>query len=325
MRLFSKEASLLDLCVVEAPKCRPRYRGRLPIALALRRGGLLALVALTGCEPGILPSKGFVGKGDTTIMIDSLAIMLAIVIPTIVAILACAWWFRSSNTSARYRPNFVFSGQIEIVTWSIPLLTIMLLGGVAWRGSHDFDPARPLSSDEAPLNVQVVSLDWKWLFIYPDHNIATVNRLVIPAGTPVHFKLTSSSVMNAFFIPKLGSMIYTMNRMETQLHLIADEPGTFLGMSSHFSGDGFADMQFNVEALPKDGFSAWVDQTSKSGGATLTSQAYQDLAKQSLKVAPSAYSTVEPGLFHKVVMQALPPGPGPVVETSPGASKRGEK
>jgi cytochrome o ubiquinol oxidase subunit 2 len=152
-----------------------------------------------------------------------------------------------------------------------------------------------------------------------------VNRLVIPVGTPVHFTLTSASVMNAFFVPKLGSMIYTMNRMETQLHLNADQPGTFLGMSSHFSGDGFADMQFNVQALPKDGFSAWIDETRNGATATLTSQIYQDLAKQSMKVAPFAYSAVEPDLFHKVVTQALPPGPGPIIETSPGASKRGEK
>jgi cytochrome o ubiquinol oxidase subunit 2 len=204
-------------------------------------------------------------------------------------------------------------------------MTIMLLGGVAWIGTHQLDPARPLASDEPPLNVQVVSLDWKWLFIYPDHNIATVNRLVIPAGTPVRFSLTSASVLNAFFVPQLGSMIYTMNRMETQLNLKADQPGTFLGMSSHFSGDGFADMNFKVEALPKDRFSAWIDETRKGGAATLTSQAYQDLAKQSMNVAPFAYSAVEPELFHKVVTQALPPGPGPVVETNPGASRRGEK
>src|SRR5262249_24906214 len=271
-------------------------------------GGLLALLALTGCDPGILPSQGAVGRGDTTIMINSLAIMLAIVIPTIAAILAFAWWFRSSNSRARHRTDFVQSGQIELVTWSIPLMTIMLLGRVAWLGSHELDPAKPLQSDEAPLNIQAVSLDWKWLFIYPDHNIATVNRLVIPAGVPVRFTLTSASVLNAFFIPKLGSMIYTMNRMATQLNLIADRPGTFLGMSSHFSGDGFADMEFKVEALPKDGFSAWIEETRKGAGATLTSQTYQDLAKQSTKVAPFAFSAVEPDLFHKIVTQALPPG-----------------
>src|SRR5262249_21419403 len=257
---------------------------------AVRGSGLLSLLALTGCEPGIFPSNGTVGAGNTTIMIDSLAIMLAIVVPTIAAVLAFAWWFRSSNSRARYRPDFVYSGQIEMVTWSIPLLTILLVGGVAWLGSPQFDPARPLPSDEPPLRVQVVSLDWKWLFIYPDHNIATVNRLVIPTGTPVHFTLTSSSVMNAFFIAKLGSMIYPMNRMAPQLNLNADQPGTFLGMSSHFSGDGFADMQFKVEALPKDKFSAWIDETRNAAAAPLTSQAYQDLAKPSTNVAPFAYS-----------------------------------
>jgi cytochrome o ubiquinol oxidase subunit 2 len=322
---LSAEAEARDFFVIESPKRWPRFRAPPTTARALRCGGLLALLALTGCEPGILPSQGVVGKGDTTIMIDSLAIMLAIVVPTIVATLAFAWWFRASNSRARHRPDFVYSGQIEMVTWSIPLMTIMLLGGVAWLGSHELDPARPLPSDQAPLNVQAVSLDWKWLFIYPDHNLATVNRLVIPVGAPVHFTLTSGSVLNAFFIPRLGSMIYTMNRMATQLYLTADQPGTFLGMSSHFSGDGFADMEFNVEALPMDRFSAWIDETRKGAAATLTAQTYQDLAKQSTKVAPFAYSAVEPDLFQKVVTQALPPGPGPVVETSPGASKRGEK
>jgi len=322
----SRAAGTRDFVVAESLERWPRFRAPPRLALAVRCSGLLVpLLALTGCDPGIIPSQGAVGKGNTTIMIDSLAIMLAIVVPTIVAILAFAWWFRSSNSRARRRLDFVESGQIELVTWSIPLMTIMLLGGVAWLGSHELDPGRPLQSDEAPLNVQGVSLDWKWLFIYPDHNIATVNRLVIPAGVPVSFKLTSASVLNAFFVPKLGSMIYTMNRMATQLHLIADQPGTFLGMSSHFSGDGFADMQFKVEALPKDAFAAWIEETRKGTAATLTSQAYQDLAKQSIKVAPSAYSAVEPDLFHKIVTQALPPGPGPVVETSPGASKRGGK
>jgi len=298
---------------------------REPITAAVSFGAGFALLSLTGCEPGILPSRGLVGKGDTQILIDSLAIILVIVIPTILATFAFGWWFRSSNSNARHRPEFVYSGKIEMITWSIPLLTIMLLGGVAWLGSHKLDPYEPLPSDDPALNVQVVSLDWKWLFIYPDQNIASVNRLVIPVGTPVHFTLTSASVMNAFFVPQLGSMIYTMNGMATQLNLIADEPGTFLGMSSHFSGDGFADMEFKVEALQMEKFSAWVDETRNGGSATLTSQTYAELAKQSRNIAPFTYSAVEPDLFHKIVAQALPPGPGPLAETSPGALKRGEK
>ena len=311
--------------VVFLPPRSPSFQPRSPIASAARFGGLLALLGLTGCRAIVLEPQGFVGKADTAILVDSLAIMLTIVVPTILAALGFAWWFRSSNARARRLPDFVYSGKIEMVTWSIPLLTIMLLGGVAWTGSHDLDPAEPLPSESRPLNIQVVSLDWKWLFIYPDQNVASVNRLVVPAGIPVHFTLTSASVMNAFFIPQLGSMIYTMNGMATQLYLNADRPGTFLGMSSHFSGDGFADMEFKVEALPLGEFSNWIEQTRKSADGALTAQSYGDLAKQSANVAPIAYSAVEPDLFHKIVIQALPPGPGPVEEVSPGASKRAEK
>ena len=206
----------------------------------------MALIALTACQPAVLDPQGPVGEAEKTILIDSLAIMLAIVMPTIAATLGCAWWYRASNTRARYLPDFAYSGQLEMIVWAIPLLTIMLLGGVAWVGSHDLDPARPLPSKDPPLEVQVVSLDWKWLFIYPRQHVASVNHLVIPAGVPVHFSLTSASVMNAFFIPQLGSMIYTMNGMATQLNLHADEPGMLLGLSSHYSGDGLPDMHFDV-------------------------------------------------------------------------------
>jgi cytochrome o ubiquinol oxidase subunit II len=285
----------------------------------------LALFAITGCQPAILDPQGRIGEADMTILIDSLAIMLAIVVPTIGATLAFAWWYRSSNTRARYLPNFVYSGQIELVTWSIPLLTILLLGGVTWIGSYELDPAKPLSSKEAPINVQVVSLDWKWLFIYPEHHVASVNRLVIPVGVPVHFTLTSASVMNTFFVPQLGSMIYTMNGMATQLNLDADKPGTFLGQSSHYSGDGFSDMHFDVEAVSMDRFLAWVDATRNGGSSVLTTQSYDDLARQSMNVAPSTYRDVDPELFHKILVQAVPPGPGPVNEVSPGASRRAGK
>ncbi len=257
------------------------------------------------------------GRGDATILLDSVAIMLAIVVPTIVATLAFAWWFRASNTRAIHLPDFEYSGQVEMITWSIPILTIMLLGGVTWIGSHELDPAQPLAAEAAPVDVQVVSLDWKWLFIYPAQRVASVNRLVIPAGVPVHFALTSASVMNAFFIPDLGSMIYTMNRMATDLNLIADKPGEFLGESAMFSGDGFADMHFNVEAVPPDQFKAWVDETRNSGGKTLDSDAYKALAKQSMNVAPFVYSDIEPDLFQRILTQALPPGPGPVSNIDP--------
>jgi cytochrome o ubiquinol oxidase subunit 2 len=270
----------------------------------------------------VLYPAGPVGEADYTLLIDSLAIMLAIVVPTIVAILGCAWWYRASNTRAHYLPGFVYSGQLEIIVWAIPLLTIMLLGGVAWVGAHDLDPAKPLPSKDAALTVQVVSLDWKWLFIYPDQKVASVNHLVIPAGVPVHFDLTSASVMNAFFIPQLGSMIYTMNGMRTQLNLAADAPGTFAGLSSHFSGDGFSTMHFDVDSVAADRFSGWVNEARQGGTSALTSQSYAELSKQTQSVAPFTYKDVEPGLFQKIVTLALPPGPGPIDEVSPGASKR---
>jgi cytochrome o ubiquinol oxidase subunit II len=290
---------------------RKRMKARSRVGLALKLGGLLLTLALAGCQPNVLNPQGEVGRGNATILIDSVVIMLAIVIPTGVAALAFAWWFRSSNARALHLPDFEYSGRVEMVTWSIPLLTIMLLGGVIWIGSHDLDPSRPLVSKEPPLEVQVVALDWKWLFIYPEQKVASVNRLVIPAARPVHFAITSASVMNAFFIPDLGSMIYAMNRMQTNLHLIADGPGQFMGISAMFSGDGFADMHFNVDSMPPDQFKAWVDQTRSSGGKTLDSDAYKDLSKPTIKVAPFVYSDVEPDLFQKVLNQVLPPGPGP--------------
>src|SRR5215475_5150834 len=282
----------------KALRPRPRFKGRSPYAVAVRWGAMLALPALAGCQQLIvLHPKGVVAEGTTSLLTGSLIIMLPIVVPTILAALIFGWWYRSSNRRARYEPSFVESGKIELITWAIPLLTIMLLGRVAWIGSHDLDPAKPLSSKEEPLNVQVVSLDWKWLFIYPDQNVASVNRLVVPAGVPVRFTLTSASVWNAFFVPQLGSMIYTMNGMATQLNLKANEPGAFMGLWTMFSGNGFADMHFETEAVPKADFDAWAKETSNGGGPTLSSQAYKDLSVQSMKVAPFTYSSVEPGLF----------------------------
>jgi cytochrome o ubiquinol oxidase subunit II len=289
--------------------------------LACRCTALLALAGLAACQPAVLDPQGPIGIAQKTLLIDSLAIMLAIVVPTIAATLAFAWWYRASNTRARYLPTFSHSGQLELIVWAIPLLTVTLLGGVAWVGSHQLDPAVSLPSEDPALEVQVVSLDWKWLFIYPEQHVASVNQLVIPAGVPVHFSLTSASVMNAFFIPQLGSMIYTMNGMRTQLNLAADHPGTFRGLSSHYSGDGFATMHFETHAVPASDFSAWMSQT-RASGPTLTPQSYTELAKQSLDVAPFTYRDVDHDLFQKILTQVLPPGPGPVPETNPGEAAR---
>jgi len=284
---------------------------RHPLRWLFRSIATLLVPALLGACSGPLTPQGPVGEADRTIMLDALGIMLAIVIPTIIATLGFAWWFRASNTRARYLPQWTYSGRIELVVWSIPTLVILFLGGVIWIGAHELDPAQPLKSNVKPLEVQAVSLDWKWLFIYPDQGIATVNTLTVPAGTPLHFSLTSASVMNVFFVPELGSMIYTMNGMTTQLYLQADHPGDFYGRSAHFSGDGFPGMEFTVHAVPTDAFQGFVQQT-KSSGPTLDAAAYTELAKQSANVKPFTYSAVAPNLFSAITTQKLPPAPGPI-------------
>jgi cytochrome o ubiquinol oxidase subunit 2 len=257
----------------------------------------------------ILDPQGPIGTADTAILIDSVAIMLAIVLPTIVAIFAFAFWFRASNTKARYLPNWEYSGRIELVVWSVPALTIILLGGVAWIGAHQLDPAKAVEGSAKPLTIQAVSLDWKWLFIYPDQRVATINTLTVPAGVPLRFELTSSSVMNVFFIPQFGSMIYTMNGMATQLNLRADRPGTFQGLSAHFSGDGFSDMHFDVHVVPSEQFSKWAQDASRAE-KSLDELSYGEIAKPSMKSQPAVYRLADPHLFNSIVTQKLPPSPG---------------
>jgi cytochrome o ubiquinol oxidase subunit 2 len=247
-----------------------------------------------------LDPQGPVAHAERLILIDSTAIMLAVVVPVILATLAFAWWFRAGNTKATYRPDWAYSGRLEFIVWSIPALMVLFLGGIGWVGSHDLDPGKPLESETAPLEVQVVSLDWKWLFIYPAENVASVNRLVVPAGTPIHFRLTSATVMNSFFVPQLGSQIYTMAGMATQLNLMADKPGTYPGLSAQFSGDGFADMRFDVQAMPQAEFDSWVS-AARGQGQALDTAAYTALEQQSSAVPPVTYHDVDPGLFDKIV------------------------
>jgi len=271
---------------------------------------LLLVLVTSGCNRGVLDPAGPIGAQEKQLLINSTAIMLAIIIPTIIATIAFAWWFRAGNKKATYRPDWEYSGAIEMVVWAIPALTIMLLGGIAWIGSHDLEPSHPLKSQVRPINVEVVSLDWKWLFIYPDQGIATVNQLVVPAGVPVSYRLTSATVWNSFFVPQFGTMIYTMPRMTTRLNLQADRPGIYEGISSHFSGDGFSGMGFKVQAVPANQFAAWV---SNAHGSTmkLDGRAYAELSKPSSYVKPMTYGTVVPGLYDAIVANRVPPNPVP--------------
>jgi cytochrome o ubiquinol oxidase subunit 2 len=270
---------------------------------------LLGLAA-GACNRGILDPVGPVAAAEKTILINSTAIMLAIVIPTMIATAAVAFWFRRGNAKAVYRPDWEYSGAIELVVWAIPALTVLLLGGIIWIGSHQLDPSRPLDSKVPPIHVQVVSMDWKWLFIYPDQGIATVNQLVVPQGTPVNFQLTSDSVWNVYFVPQMGSMIYTMPRMTSQLNLEADKAGVFDGRSAHFSGDGFPGMEFKVHSVPPAQFAAWA-ASAKAAGPVLDGRGFAELSKPSSYVKPMTYSNVAPGLFQAIVTGRAPHAPQP--------------
>ena len=296
------------------------FRRRSPWALAMPRPGagrsgriargvagaaaVGAALILSGCS-GVLDPAGPVGAAQKLILVDSVAIMLAIVLPVFVLIAAFAFWFRASNSRAFYWPDWEFSGHLELIVWSIPTLVVVVLGGVAWFGSHDLDPYLPLPGKAKPVEVQVVALDWKWLFIYPEEGVASVNAIAVPVGVPIHFTITSSGVMNSFFVPRLGSQIYAMAGMASQLWLQADKTGTFGGFSANFSGQGFADMRFDLKALPQDDYAKWVAE-AKASGADLDRNRYAELVKPSMNVSPSAYRSVERRLFESIVNGTAP-------------------
>ncbi|NBT22773.1 MAG: ubiquinol oxidase subunit II, partial [Methylocystaceae bacterium] len=239
------------------------------------------------------------------ILINSIVIMLIIVVPTILATLVFGWWFRASNKRATYLPDWAHSGHIELIVWGIPLLVVLFLSGVIWIGSYELDPARPIASRGKPIEIQVVSLDWKWLFIYPEQGVASVNTLALPVDSTAHFSLTSGSVMNMFFVPQLGSMIATMNGMVTQLHLRADKIGDYYGQSAQFSGGGFSDMHFTLKALSPENFNNWIVQTRQSP-LKLDDATYLSLAHKREASAPILYGSIDAELFEKIATRQLP-------------------
>jgi cytochrome o ubiquinol oxidase subunit 2 len=269
--------------------------------------GLLAGACLAvPCHAvGVLDPRGPVAAAERLILINATAIMLVVVLPVIVLTLAFAWWYRAANKRAAYRPDWSYSGGIELMVWSIPAMIVILLAAVGWTGSHELDPGRMLKSEAKPIRIEVVSLDWKWLFIYPEQHAATVNQLFIPTGTPIEFLLTSATVMNSFFVPQLGSQIYTMPGMTTRLYLLADHSGDYPGSSSQFSGDGFSDMRFVVHAVPASEFSSWLART-RSTGAALNAAAYAQLARRDGNVGLQTYGRVDPMLFEHILQEAAP-------------------
>ena len=273
-------------------------------AFAGRSLGAVGLLALGGCNIELLHPQGSIGQQEKMLILIALGLMLLVVIPVIGLTLFFAWRYRASNLRSNYAPKWSHSTAIEAVVWTIPCLIVAFLAVLIWGTTHTLDPYRPLPSTAAPVRVEVVALDWKWLFIYPDYGVASVNRLEIPADRPIDFKLTSQSMMNSFFIPELGSQIYAMAGMQTQLHLIADHPGTYPGLSSSFSGPGFSDMHFEAVATDEHGFDQWVQQ-AKASFQTLDKATYQALAKPSSKDPVRVYARVAPGLFDEIVDQYM--------------------
>ncbi|MGO3442532.1 MAG: ubiquinol oxidase subunit II [Pseudoalteromonas distincta] len=265
------------------------------------------VLALSGCKGGILDPKGQIGIDEKNLIIIATVLMLLVVVPVIVMTLYFAWKYRDTQNQEIYAPKWAHSNKIEAVVWAVPIVIVIILGVITWQSTQDLDPYKPIEGKGEHLTVEVVSLNWKWLFIYPEQGIATVNELVFPANVPVEYKITSESTMNSFFIPQLGSQIYSMAGMETKLHLIANEPGTFKGFSANYSGAGFTGMKFNAIATPTQaGFDKWVsDVKANSSANNLTHANYVELAKASENNPVAYYGKVDDGLFHTIVMKYM--------------------
>jgi cytochrome o ubiquinol oxidase subunit 2 len=248
----------------------------------------------------LLDPRGAVGAEEKTLILVALGLMLLVVVPVIALTLWFGWHYRASNERAVYAPTWAHSTRIEVVVWAVPCVIVAILAVLIWRTTATLDPYRPLEASVRPVRVQVVALNWKWLFIYPDYGVATVNELAIPVGTPIDFELTAESLMNSFFIPRLGSQVYAMAGMRTQLHLIADAPGRYRGQSAAFSGEGFSDMHFDTNAMSSADFDAWVLKAKRSPQAMDALQ-YHAVSLPSTRGAPAVYASVEPELFDGIV------------------------
>ncbi|PZU94001.1 MAG: ubiquinol oxidase subunit II [Chelatococcus sp.] len=283
----------------------------MPNASKWARFLLLAPLALSlaGCNMVVLKPAGDIALQQRDLIVVSTVLMLLIIIPVILLTLLFAWRYRESNKDATYAPDWHHSTRLEVVIWSAPLAIIIALGSITWISTHRLDPYRPIERIDAqrsidtavkPLEVQVVALDWKWLFIYPEQGIASVNELAAPVDTPINFKITSASVMNSFFVPALAGQIYAMAGMQTQLHAVINQPGEFKGFSANYSGDGFSHMRFTFHGVDRAGFDAWVDKVRK-GEKSLTRAEYLALEKPSERVPVIHYASAEPDLFKAIL------------------------
>ncbi|MCB8837639.1 ubiquinol oxidase subunit II [Aurantimonas sp. VKM B-3413] len=285
----------------------------------MQRLRLLALlplaVILSSCNAVVLDPSGDVAAQQRDLLLVSTGLMLIIIIPVMALTVFFAWKYRQSNLYAQYDPEWDHSTKLELIIWAAPLLIIICLGAVTWLGTHLLDPyrkidrisaARPIAEGTEPLKVDVVALDWKWLFFYPQYGIATVNELAAPVDRPIEFSITASSVMNSFFVPALAGQIYAMPAMETKLHAVINEAGVYDGFSANYSGPGFSDMNFKFHGVDEAGFENWVEKAKRDGQA-LDLQAYGNLAKPSEDVPVMYFASYADGLFDKIVNMCTNP------------------
>jgi cytochrome o ubiquinol oxidase subunit II len=285
-------------------------------------------LALAGCSTVVLDPAGDIAVQQAHLVVISTVLMLLIIVPVIALTLLFAWQYRHTNAQAPYEPDWDHSIQLELIIWAAPLLIIIALGAVTWISTHTLDPfravkridaARALPAHAPALTVEVVALDWKWLFIYPDQGVAVVNELAAPVDTPIDFKITSSSVMNSFFVPALAGQIYAMPGMETQLHAVINRPGAFEGFSANYSGAGFSGMHFKFHGLAPADFDRWV-QRAKDSGARLDRAGYLQLAQPSIGDGVRRYAGFEADLYDAVVRQCTVPGSSCMPVTMPMAA-----
>lgn len=261
----------------------------------------ITILLLSGCNNEFLNPPGKIALEQIKLILITFFLMLIVVIPAIFMSLFFCYKYREDNKK-QYEPNWSYSNKLEFVIWTVPIFIIFFLSIIAWKTTHQLEPSRKIESDIHPIEIEVISLDWKWLFIYPQIGIATINQIAFPINTPVHFKITSNTVMNSFFIPSLGSQIYAMSGMYNNLNLISNKYGIFNGFSSNFSGQGFSDMKFEVIVTNnKYDFELWINKIKSSSKKLVTLKDFKKLSNKSINNPAEFFSSVDPKLFNKII------------------------
>lgn len=267
---------------------------------------ITSMPLLTGCHLAMLEPRGSIAAEQIRLIFIATVLMLLVVVPVIVMTIVIAWRYRASNTKAKYEPDWAHSTKLEILWWTIPCIIILVLAVLAWVTSHTLDPYRPLDSKTKPLTIQAIALDWKWVFIYPEQGVATINYIEIPENTPISFEITSQGPMNSLWIPQLGGQIYAMAGMRTRLHLIGNVRGVYDGGSANYSGQGFAEMIFKVKVESAEDFAHWIETVKQSSNA-LSTEKFNALLAPSINEPVQYFASVQPNLFNDEIMKFMMP------------------